>query len=109
MREHIDVDCAPYLEDCAQLGQADYSERARRECRAYIAQLRRTVGQEPPGASLAIRTNPHDFGDYLSVVCQYDPAVEAAVEYAFNCESHAPAEWDEAARAELNSSSRERS
>jgi len=35
--------------------------------------LRRTLGNEPPGARLAIRENPHDFGTYLSVVCHYDP------------------------------------
>lgn len=38
MRDHLDVGCAPTHEPCAQIGSADYWERARAECRAYIEQ-----------------------------------------------------------------------
>jgi hypothetical protein len=82
-------------------GRDDYYDRARKECLAYIGLLRRTVGEEPGGASLRVKSNPHDFGSYLSVVCYFDPDVAAAVDYAFRCESASPQAWDEVARTEL--------
>lgn len=99
---YIDVGSAPYIEDCAQLGAADYYDRARRECRAYIGQLRRLLGPEPPGARLKTKANAHDFGTYLSVICQYETDNPEAMQYAFRCESDGPEEWDAVARHELN-------
>jgi len=102
MREWIDIGSSPPGEPCAQVGTEEYLERARRECKVYIALLRRTLGDEPVGAQLSVRSNPHDFGTYLSVVCYYDPAIEGAIDYAFRCESEGPDEWDEQAREELS-------
>jgi hypothetical protein len=101
MRDCIDVGCAPTEEDCAQVGQPEYATQARKECRAYIHQLRRMFGEEPEGASLSIKSNPHDFGSYFSVVCFYDPALPPSREYAFRCEGKSPREWDAEARQEL--------
>ena len=101
MHECMDLGSAPAMEDCAQVGTEDYYDRARKECRAFIGLLRRSLGQEPDGASLRVKSNPHDFGTYLSVVCEYDPALPAATDYAFRCESDAPREWDDLARKEL--------
>jgi hypothetical protein len=100
MKDFIDVGSAPSCEDCAQVGTADYHDRARRECRAYVNQLRRTFGPEPEGAKLSLKSNPHDFGTYLSVVCFYDPEQPTSTDYAFRCED-GPEEWDEQARQEL--------
>jgi hypothetical protein len=107
MREWLDLGSSPPAEPCAQLGRDGYYAEARKECQAYIALLRRTVGEEPEGAQLSIRSNPHDFGTYLSVVCYYDPAIEGAMEYAFRCESEGPDEWDEVARNELSHTRKE--
>jgi hypothetical protein len=101
MKDFIDAGCSPTGENCAQVGSDDYHQRARRECRAYIAQLRRLFGIEPDGAHLSVKCNPHDFGSYLSVVCHYDDHLPASVEYAFRCESESPETWDEQARQEL--------
>jgi len=101
MQDHIDIGPSPPGEPCAQLGTDDYYPRARRECRAYIHQLRRTLGPEPDAARLAVRSNPHDFGTYLSVVCYFDPEIPGAVEYALKCESEGPEQWDDEARREL--------
>ena len=101
MRDFIDVGCAPTHENCAQVGSDDYYERARRECRVYIGQLRRLFGDEPDGAHLSIKSNPHDFGTYLSVVCYYDDCHPASADYAFRCESESPQHWDNQARQEL--------
>jgi hypothetical protein len=101
MRDCIDLGPSPTEEECAQVGQDDYRDRARRECRAYLHQLRRLFGDEPEGAQLSVKSNPHDFGSYLSVVCYYDPARPASLDYAFRCEGQSPREWDEQARQEL--------
>ena len=101
MNDWLDIGSSPPGEDCAQVGSADYRARAHRECRVYIRQLRRALGPEPLGAKLDVRGNAHDFGTYYSVVGYYDPANEAAVEYALKCESSGPEEWDEEARREL--------
>jgi hypothetical protein len=106
MREnHVDLGgTTPPDEDCAQVGsrQYDYLDRARREARAYIALLRRTFGDEPDGARLGIKSHPHDFGAYLTVVCYFDSDHPAAADYAFRCEGRGPEEWDEQARRELH-------
>src|SRR5256885_15194424 len=102
MRDCMDLGCAPSMEHCAQVGTDEYFDRARTECRAYIALLRRSLGDEPPGATLSVKSNPHDFGTYLSVVCYFDPDDPAATDYAFKCEAKGPREWDEQARRELN-------
>jgi hypothetical protein len=94
MRDHLDLGCAPSDEDCAQVGKDDYRPRARRECRASIALLRRTMGNEPAGARLVIKSNPHDLGTNLSFVCYFDDSQQAAVDYAYRCESDAPTNWD---------------
>jgi hypothetical protein len=102
MRDWIDIGSSPPEEDCAQMGSGDYYERARMECRAYIGLLRRALGDEPPGASLAVKSHPHDFGNYLSVACYFDPHSEAAADYAFRCEAEGPQQWDDVARRELS-------
>src|SRR5437016_306951 len=103
MNDWLDIGSSPPGETCAQVGSDDYYPRARRECLTYIALLRRVLGEEPIGARLGIRSNPHDFGTYLSVVCYYDAGNQAAIDYALRCESGEPDEWDQQAKTELNS------
>jgi hypothetical protein len=105
MREHVDLGgTTPPNESCAQVGsrEYDYYDRARKEARAYIGQLRRMFGDEPDGARLSTKSHPHDFGTYLTVICFFDPHIQAAAEYAWRCDAEAPLEWDEQARRELN-------
>lgn len=101
MQDCLDLGSSPSQEDCAQVGREDYHPRARRECRAYVHQLRRMFGEEPDGARLSVKSNPHDFGSYLSVVCYFDADNKTAVDYAYCCAAKGPQEWDEAARREL--------
>lgn len=100
-RDWIDIGSSPPDEDCAQLGSDGYYDQAQKECRAYIGLLRRTLGNEPLCARLAIKSNPHDFGTYLSVVCYYNTENVETENYAFRCESEGPDNWDESARQEL--------
>jgi hypothetical protein len=101
MDDHVDIGSSPPGESCAQVGLPDYEFHARKECRAYISLLRRTLGPEPDGARLGVRSNPHDFGPYLSVVCYFVAGNDPALDYAFRCESDGPEEWDDVARQEL--------
>jgi len=94
MRDYIDIGSAPYNEDCVQVSQdVDYLPAMRDECERFILRIREVLGDEPPGARLAVKSNPHDFGTYLSVVCHYSTLDEEAEEYADRCESHTPARW----------------
>jgi hypothetical protein len=105
MQEHVDLGgTTPPYESCAQVGsrEYDYYDRAWREARAYMGQLRRMFGEEPDGARLSIKSHPHDFGTYLTVVCFFDPDCPAAAAYASRCDAEVPPEWDEEARRELD-------
>lgn len=101
MADSLMIGSAPYAEDCASVGSADYRQRARRECVAFMAQLVRMFGDPPVGCRLVIKSNPHDFGSYLTVDAVYNADFQEAVEYAYRCESEGPELWDAEARAEL--------
>ena len=101
MFDHVSIGPSPTNEQCAQVGEDDYYERSVKECRAYVRQLRRALGEEPEGASLAVKSNSHDFGVYREVACYFADNSQEAVDYAFRAEEQAPAEWDEEARVEL--------
>jgi hypothetical protein len=98
MRNLLYIGSSPAEESCASVGRAGYAGQARKECETYINQLRRQFGQEPEKARLTIKSNPHDFGTYLEVVCYYDTNDQAATDYAFKCEDEAWPNWDAKSR-----------
>ena len=101
MRDHIDIGSSPYDEECVQVSRTeDYLERMRVECRRYLALIRVKLGPEPEGADLRIKSNPHDFGSYLEVVCYYDDGNEEAQKYAYRCEAEGPRTRDDDGRRE---------
>jgi hypothetical protein len=99
--DHVYIGSSPAYESCAQLDTEGYPERARKECRVLIGQLVRLFAEPPPGARLAIKSCPHDFGTYYEVICSFDPGDPEAVEYASRCEDGLPEYWDAVSRAEL--------
>jgi hypothetical protein len=101
MFDHLDLGPTPAGESCEQLGPNYDSKRARAECRAFAAQLERVNGTPPDGCGFRVKSNPHDFGTYLSVVVAFDDENDAAVEYAYKAENTTPEEWDDEARKEL--------
>lgn len=105
-RDSMYIGSTPCGEDCEQVGPNYRPAMARAECQAFIRQLRRAFGEEPEGARLYVKSNPHDFGTYLSVECQYDDSRPEAVEYAFKCEGYTVEHWDEMARVELENVAR---
>ena len=97
MRDYISIGATPADEECAQVGTPDYAhaQKSREEGKRFIELIRKKLGEEPEGASLAIKSFPHDFGTYHEVVCYYDDNNEQAVEYAYKCESDAPLTWED--------------
>ncbi len=93
-RDYVDIGSSPCDEDCAQMGAPDYYTRAKAECARFIELIRKTLGPEPEGARLAVKSNPHDFGAYYEVVCYYVDENDEARKYAYRGESDAPATWD---------------
>jgi len=102
MIEYLNIGPVPWGEACAQVGSQDYDRRSRRECVAFLNQIRRVAGPEPAGAALVIKSFPHDFGSYREVCCRYSDESDPASDYAFDCESHEALElWDDQALSEL--------
>lgn len=108
MKERIELGSAPWDEDCAQVGQADYYQRAQKECIAYKRQLQRILEAEGYSGLLVygelrfvIKSNAHDFGNYYEVVVVFDADDEQQVEAAYFIEGNLPAKWDAIALDEL--------
>lgn len=95
MRDFIDIGSAPAEEDCVSVSRdVDYLPAMRAECLRFIELIRKTLGPEPEGAHLAVKSNPHDFGTYYEVVCYFQDDDDEARKYAFRCQDDAPATWD---------------
>jgi hypothetical protein len=93
-RNYLNIGSTPPDEDCAQVGSEDYHIKARAECIRYIERIREFCGPEPVGASLKIKSFPHDFGTYYEVVCWYDEDIKESVDYAFKVEGEGPLKWE---------------
>jgi len=101
LQDYIFIGSSPTGEDCAQVGSPDYHEKSRKELKAFINQLRRVFGQEPPRTRFSIKNQQHDFGTYGEVVCHYETSDEDSYNYAMHCESATPEYWDTEALKEL--------
>ena len=95
MRDYIVIGSTPCGEECAQLGTEGYYKKAMAESKRFIQLLRKTFGDEPFGALLAIKAFDHDFGTYHEVVCYFQDDNEEAMNYAYRCENETPETWDE--------------
>ena len=100
--DFIPIGPAPSEEPCAQVGDPDYPERSRRECRVFLRMLLRLFPTpEALEARLVVKTFPHDFRRYREVCVQFAPSSLGAIRYAYHIENSAPARWDTLARNEL--------
>lgn len=95
MKDYLNIGSSPCNEDCAQVGQDNYLEHSRNECKRFIELLRKKFGKEPEGARLAIKSFSHDFGLYREVVCYFDDALPQSVEYCYNIEANTPTHWED--------------
>jgi len=101
MRDSMSFDTVPFEEDGQQLGPNYDPIKARKEAEVTIAQIVRQHGKPPAGGFFKIRSNPHDFGDYLSITFIYDDECEDAVKYAYDVEGNWPALYDAESRKAL--------
>ena len=100
--ETIEIGASPWGEDCAQVGRADYPERSRAECKAFIAQLERAHPiPEGVSARYVVVSSSHEFGTYREVGIKFDQDDERAATLAYDLDSDSPERWDDEARAEL--------
>lgn len=100
--DYIEIGPSPAEEPCEQANVSGSNyERMKAECRAFVQQLRRQLGPEPEGARLSVRFNRDGDYGYYEVACSFEPNNRAAIDYAFKCESEAPAKWDEMAKQYL--------
>lgn len=109
MKETIYLGSSPPEEDCAQVGQEGYHAQARKECRAYINQLYRFLASKghvrnelPEGFILTTKSEPHDFGSYLEVVCKFNANHEGSWDLAQLLDCEGPGTWDQDAINEMN-------
>lgn len=102
-RTFVCIGPAPYEEDCAKLGDADYAARTRDELRSFARQIERHY---PPRGSARVHGKwfDHDFGRYAEVVVSYDEDDREGEEYALEVE-HDPknvlAKWDDQGIGEM--------
>lgn len=92
-RDYIDLGSTPANESCEQLGPNYDPQKAQAECRRYRELIRETVGLEPAGAALVVKSNSHDFGTYYEVHVTFDTDDPEAIDYAFRCDNEAPVTW----------------
>jgi hypothetical protein len=93
MHDFITLGTAPVDEPCVQLAHTNCYDTVRGECRRFIMLLRKTFGDEPLGARFAIKSFPHDFGEYHEAVYLFDTDDKAAHD-AYRCEDELPASWE---------------
>lgn len=100
--ERIEVGPTPYDESCAQVGIADYNEKATKEMKAYINQLNREFPDaESKGVNFKIKWFNHDFGSYGEVCIVWNTDNAIADERAYEIDYNLPSNWDEEAKKEL--------
>jgi hypothetical protein len=96
MRECMELGPSPAEEECAGIGDADYSRRNRDEIARYRELIVFKVGGEsalPAGAELHRKGFPHEFGTYHELVCSYDDTDEEARAFAYWLEGNLPRSW----------------
>ena len=103
MRDYLDLAPTPIDEPCAMVEKTgDYLPRMRAECKAFAHQLERTFPEAlEAGCSFRVKSNPHEFGQYLEVQVCFNDNDEHQTHWAFMIENDLPEAWDDQARAEL--------
>jgi len=91
--EYIELGPSPAGEDCVQVGDDNYRENARKECKRYVSLLEEMFPSENPNNFFDIMGFPHDFGTYYEVVVYFDCTNTKSVDFAYNVESNLPEYW----------------
>lgn len=65
------------------------------DAKRYIELIRKVLGKEPAGSQLKPRSNPHDYGSYVTVVYFFDDDVKEHVDYMRRIEDDGPMTWND--------------
>lgn len=102
MRCNVSLGPTPVDEECAEVGSGNYGLRAKKECRAYINQLKRIIAANqksiPEGFTFRIKAHPHDFDTYYEVSVYHDKMECKLAEWI---QDNLPSNWDDEAKKEL--------
>jgi hypothetical protein len=100
MLEYFILGPTPSDEDCAQVGDDDFRNRATNEMNAYVNQLNRMFPNAvEKGISFSKKWFSHDFGTYGEVVAYYND--DSDYSFLLDVEMNLPYTWDEEALKEL--------
>lgn len=91
--EFLTLGSTPCDEPCAQVGEIDYKNRARKDCAHWLKQLKKEFGEPPEGGRWGTCWFEHDFGNYVEVVLYFSNEVSAV--FAYNVENNLPAHWED--------------
>jgi hypothetical protein len=107
-KEYVYHGSSPTEEKCAQVGEDNYSQKGYHECKVYVGQLYRILGEKgytrdnlPESYRIHVKSESHDFGSYYEVVSSFDPQSEEAWDIALLLDSEIPDKWDTKALEEL--------
>lgn len=102
MKDYLEIGPVPCNENCAQLGEDNFRNRANIEMDTYIEQLYRQFGEKILNTSVSFRKKwfAHDFGNYGEVVISYDDEDENH-HIIYEIERELPENWDDEAKAEI--------
>lgn len=102
MTEYFILGPVPSDEDCAQVGDENFRQRATLEMDAYINQLYRLFPDaDSCGVIFTKKWFNHDFGSYGEVIANYNN--DEGFAFVLNVELNLPSYWDDEAREELMS------
>ena len=95
MRDYITLGPTPAGESCAQVGDPNYNQKSKQECRRYIHLLIDKFGNPPLGVNLKTKAFHHDFGTYHEVICEYEDNDDITAEYCYYLEANIPEYWED--------------
>lgn len=100
--DYIDIGPVPAYEDCAQVGEPGFRQRASKEMDAYVRQLERQFKKyEDKNIAFRKKWFNHDFGSYGSVVIEFFEDDKDGFDCAIDIEHNLPEYWDDEALKEL--------
>jgi hypothetical protein len=98
MRDYLNLESAPYNEECIQVtDKKPYIQEMIEECRKYktlLTELFPIPSDIKENTYFTIKTFPHDFGSYKEVCIIFDDENEKSCNFAYYVENNLPSNWN---------------
>ncbi len=99
MRDYLELGPVPFGESCAQLGEYNYSTKARDQCEKYRDMLKTRFPQWAQfDCNFMVKSFNHDFGRYFEVVLGFETRNERSTAFAFHVDENLPEHWSDTAQ-----------